>query len=71
MESQMNGSLNRDIEAWEGEGGAVLGPVGVPATLTIGMASQVEWAERIKRRVNDEEMAGVHSDHRLHGGGRR
>jgi hypothetical protein len=48
----MNGSLQKQIEAWEGEGGAVLGrPF---ATSVGGTASQVEWALLIKGRVNDE-----------------
>ena len=43
----MNTSLNGSLETWEGEGGSV------PALLS-GTASQVEWADRIKRQVNDE-----------------
>jgi hypothetical protein len=50
----MNGSMNKDIEAWEGEGGAAPGLLGICATAMSGSASQVEWAERIKRRVNEE-----------------
>lgn len=50
----MNGALSNDIEAWEGEGGAACGQTGPGATSMSGTASQVEWAQRIKRRVNDE-----------------
>lgn len=48
----MNGSLARDIEAWEGEGGAPSEPLVLSATMMKGTANQVEWAERIKLRVN-------------------
>jgi hypothetical protein len=50
----MKGSLNRDIEAWEDEGGAAPAPLGVSAASLSGTPSQVEWAERIKRLVNAE-----------------
>lgn len=50
----MNTSAQNDIEAWEGEGGAVPAPPGVRAISMSGTASQVEWAERIKRQVNEE-----------------
>ena len=50
----MNGPLDTDIEAWEGEGGAAPGPLGLGAVSMSGTANQVEWAQRIKRRVNDE-----------------
>ena len=56
----MNGSPAEDIEAWEGEGGAASGPLeplsppGAGALSLTGTANQVEWAQRIKRRVNDE-----------------
>jgi chaperonin GroES len=46
--------MNRDIEAWEGEGGAAPAPLGVSAASMNGTASQVEWAERIKGQVNAE-----------------
>ena len=49
----MNGALSKDIER-EGEGGAACGPTGPGAASMSGTASQVEWARRIKRRVNDE-----------------
>src|SRR5205823_14646459 len=42
------------IEAWEGEGGAVRGPLAPGAISLTGTTSQVEWALLIKRRVNDE-----------------
>jgi hypothetical protein len=50
----MNSSLENDIEAWEGEGGAAPAPLGVRAISLSGTVNQVEWAERIKRQVNDE-----------------
>lgn len=51
----MNPTMAEDIEAWEDEGGATLSPLGVRA---ISMnANQVEWAERIKRQVNEESIA--------------
>ena len=50
----MNDFLNKEIETWEGEGGAALGPPGVGAISMSGTANQVEWAQRIKCRVNDE-----------------
>ena len=46
--------LKRVIAAWEDDGGAVLARPGIPAVRLTGTAAQVEWAERIKRRVNDE-----------------
>ena len=54
MEPQVKSSISGDIEAWEGEGGAVPVPVGVSAPLISGSPAQVEWAERIKRQVNGE-----------------
>ena len=50
----MSSSQDKAIEAWEGEGGAAFGPSGPGAALMDGTTSQVEWAQRIKRRVNDE-----------------
>lgn len=49
----MTGALNKAIETWEGEGGAASGPAGASAQLD-GSPAQVEWALRIRRRVNDE-----------------
>lgn len=46
--------MNRDIETWEGEGGAAPGPPGRRTISMSGTANQVEWAERIRRQVNDE-----------------
>jgi hypothetical protein len=46
--------LKRVIAAWENEGGAVLARPGIPVVRLTGTAAQVEWAERIKRQVNDE-----------------
>lgn len=54
MESQMNGSMNQAIEAWESEGGAAPGPLEVRAIPMCGTPNQVEWAERIKLRANAE-----------------
>jgi hypothetical protein len=50
----MNNSLAKDIEAWEGEGGAAPAPLGVRAISMSGKINQVEWAVRIKRQVDDE-----------------
>jgi hypothetical protein len=50
----MNGALNKDIEAWEGEGGAAPALPAVHVAAMSGSASQVEWAQRIKCRVNAE-----------------
>ena len=50
----MNGSLYKEIEAWEGEGGAALGLPGADTTSTGGTASQMECAQRIKRLANEE-----------------
>jgi len=49
----MSGS-EREIQAWEDQGGAAHGPLSAAAISMSGTASQVEWAERIKRQVNDE-----------------
>ena len=46
--------MSKQLEAWEGEGGAALPPL-LPGPLQLtGTASQVEWAERIRRQVNIE-----------------
>jgi len=50
----MNDSLNEEIRLWESEGGAGLSPPGAVWPSLRGTASQVEWAVRIKRCVNDE-----------------
>ena len=50
----MNASLKNDIEVWEGEGGTASALPGASGTPLSGTASQVEWAERIKRQVNAE-----------------
>ena len=44
-------AATREIEAWEGEGGAASAPLGAPMC---GTPSQVEWAQRIKCEVNTE-----------------
>lgn len=54
IEAQVKGSISGDIEAWEGEGGAVPGAPGVSAPSMSGSPAQVEWAERIRRQVNGE-----------------
>lgn len=48
----MNNTSSAAIEMWESEGGAV--PVALPSSdpSMTGTASQVEWAERIKQRVD-------------------
>jgi hypothetical protein len=47
-------STAKDLETWEDDGGAARPSPGVsPASMT-GTASQLEWARRIKRQVNDE-----------------
>jgi len=51
--------MSKEHDAWEGEGGAALVPLVVgapspPAVSLSGTASQVEWAERIRRQVNSE-----------------
>jgi hypothetical protein len=50
----MNSSLDKDIEAWEGEGGAAADRPGARPISMSGTANQIEWAERIKRQVNEE-----------------
>ena len=64
-------SLDEDIEAWEGEGGATPAPLGARANSMSGTPNQVEWAERTKRQVDDEfdrvaqsfrSVAGTQSD---------
>jgi hypothetical protein len=49
----MHPSLKRDVAVWEGEGGAAPGRSGIAVRLT-GTTAQVEWAEGIQRRVNDQ-----------------
>jgi hypothetical protein len=43
-----------ELGAWEDEGGSAPAPSGVSGAALTGSASQVEWAERIKRQVNAE-----------------
>ena len=50
----MNAAMTPDIGAWEDEGGAASALAGMPALSMSGTVSQVEWAERIKLRVNAE-----------------
>ena len=50
----MSRSTAKELETREDEGGAARPSPGVsPASMT-GTASQLEWARRIKRQVNDE-----------------
>ena len=46
----MNVAMPVELESWEGEGGA--GPSAI--AFVTGTASQLEWAERIRRQVNAE-----------------
>lgn len=45
---------SRDIEAWEGEGGAAPTQSGLEGISLTGTVSQVEWAQRIRRGVNQD-----------------
>ena len=47
----MSASLNKDIEAWEGEGGAASSALGITVTPMNDLANQVEPAPCIKRQV--------------------
>lgn len=46
--------MNRELQVWEGEGGAVLAPPFPHAAQMSGTANQVEWALRIRRNVSSE-----------------
>ncbi len=50
----MNPFVNGAIEPWEGEGGAAPLPPRPSMISLSGTANQIEWAERIRRQVNDE-----------------
>ena len=50
----MTGSLAREIDTWESEGGAAPDSLNSSAAPMSGSAAQVEWAERIKRQVSAE-----------------
>jgi hypothetical protein len=50
----MNRTTAKGIETWEEEGGAVLPSQGFSRTSMTGTASQLEWAERIRRQVHAE-----------------
>jgi hypothetical protein len=54
MEAEMNRSTDKDVESWEGEGGATPAPPAIGAASMSGTENQVEWAERIKFQVNAE-----------------
>jgi len=47
-------SLVKDIEIWEDDGGRTLPPLAPPAVSLTGTPNQVEWAERIRNRVNGD-----------------
>jgi hypothetical protein len=46
--------MNRELEAWESEGGASNGPLLSPSVQMSGTPNQVQWAQQIKRNVNAE-----------------
>lgn len=48
--------MQQELSGWEGEGGAIGRPPDVCAIALdlIGTPNQVEWAERIRRQVNDD-----------------
>jgi hypothetical protein len=50
----MNGSIGTEIDGWEDEGGSASALPGASASEISGTASQVEWAERIRRQVSAE-----------------
>lgn len=50
----MNPSTVREIQEWEDEGGAVLAPLETAEPRMSGTEYQVEWAERIRRQVNND-----------------
>jgi len=46
--------MSEELEIWEGEGGAVLFPTFPSQVQMTGTVSQLEWASRIRRKVNAE-----------------
>jgi hypothetical protein len=46
--------MNKELEAWEEEGGAVPFPASQRPVLLIGSPNQVEWARRIRLNVESE-----------------
>ena len=50
----MSPAMAKDIEAWEDDGGAAPQLPGASSVSMTGTANQIEWAERIKKLVNDE-----------------
>ena len=50
----MSRSTARELETWEDDGGAARPSPSVSTASMTGTASQIEWARRIKRQVNDE-----------------
>jgi hypothetical protein len=47
-------AMKREIQQWEGEGGAISGLNSPGTSLLHGTPSQIEWAQRIRRTVNAE-----------------
>lgn len=47
-------AMKREIQQWEGEGGAVSSLSSTAPVSLLGTPSQVEWAERIRGTVNAE-----------------
>lgn len=54
-------SLSKDIQVWEGEGGAAPGAAFTPPRSLSGTLSQVEWADRIRSQVSAEFDRVAHS----------
>lgn len=54
MPHEISTAVARSIEVWEDDGGARRGADGLAARTLSGSASQVEWAERIRSRVDAE-----------------
>ena len=61
----MNAPLNKDIEAWEGEGGAASGTLDISSISMRDKASQVKWAQRIKRQVESRVATSALTQKRL------
>jgi hypothetical protein len=50
----MSSSVGCGIEDWEDEGGAIPAPPSTPPVHLLGTEAQVEWAERIRLKVDAE-----------------
>jgi hypothetical protein len=50
----MDSVPDKDIEAWESEGGAAIAPLNVRTISMSRRANQVERANRIQRQINHE-----------------